>query len=158
MDNTFYSQNIEKHTIDNNLYRNVIWTDNNKKLQLVLMSLKPNQEIGNEKHETTVQFIRVEKGNGMAIINNKNYNLQDGSVVIVPQNTYHNIINTGNEDLKLYTLYTPSNHVPNLQQKSKPSFDKEEEPNMIGGNNDKYYSKYLKYKNKYNSLKIKLNK
>jgi mannose-6-phosphate isomerase-like protein (cupin superfamily) len=138
----FYT-NIEKDTIDNFNYRKVISTQSN--IQLVLMSLKPNEEIGNEMHENVDQFFRIEKGKGKAIIQKDNKNeeidLTDGSVIIIPKGTYHNIKNTGTEDLKLYTIYSPPNHPPDRVQLNKPEQD--------GG----YYQKYLKYKSKYMKLK-----
>ena len=141
----FYT-NIEKDTIDNINYRKVISTQSN--IQLVLMSLKPNEEIGNEIHENIDQFFRIEKGKAQAIvtINNKNeiYDLEDGSVIIIPKGTYHNIKNVGSEELKLYTIYSPPNHPVDRIQLIKPEQD--------GG----YFDKYLKYKAKYLKLKNKL--
>lgn len=102
-----YKTNIEKLTIENTDYRRVLYTA--KHCQLVLMSLKPGEEIGAEVHELD-QFFRFEKGEGKAIINGVEYSVSDGDAVIVPQGATHNIINTGSGDLKLYTLYSPPNH------------------------------------------------
>jgi mannose-6-phosphate isomerase-like protein (cupin superfamily) len=109
------------------------------------MSLKPNEEIGNEMHENIDQFFRIEKGKGKAIVKENNmekiYDLTDGSIIIIPKGTYHNIINVGSEDLKIYTIYSPPNHPSDKIQLNKPEQD--------GG----YYKKYLKYKSKYIKLK-----
>jgi mannose-6-phosphate isomerase-like protein (cupin superfamily) len=129
----FYT-NIEKDTLDNNNYRKVISTSSN--IQLVLMSLKPKEEIGNEIHNNIDQFFRIEKGTAKAILNNKEIILTDGSVLIVPKSTEHNIINIGDSDLKLYTIYSPPNHPINTIQ-----------PNKQEGGYLKYKSRYLKYKN-----------
>ena len=142
-----FHTNIENKTLENNNYRKVISTQAN--IQLVLMSLKPNEEIGNEIHENIDQFFRIEKGKATAFVTDKitnkikEYELKDGSVIIIPKGTYHNIKNVGNTDLKLYTIYSPPNHNPNLVQSNNSSLE--------GG----YYKKYLKYKNKY--LKSKKN-
>ena len=112
-----FKGNIEKLTLDNNYYRKVL--DTNKKMQLVLMSLDIDEEIGEEVHKTISQFIRVEKGTATAIIKGKRYYLKDGDSVIVPPNTKHNIINRGEGQLKLYTIYTPPKHSKNCVQKFK---------------------------------------
>ena len=140
-----FHTNIEKDTLENNNYRKVISTQSN--IQLVLMSLKPKEEIGNEIHENIDQFFRIEKGKAKVIINyntknEKEYKLKDGSVIIIPKGTYHNIINIGKKDLKFYTIYSPPNHKPELVQLNKPE-------EQDGGYYNKYYEKYLKYKIKY---------
>lgn len=105
----YYHDNIEQATIKNNFFRKVINTTPN--MQLVLMSLKPKEDIGVEIHPYTTQFIRVEKGNGIAIIEGKRFELTDGTAIIIPLNSKHNIINTSaKEPLKLYTIYSPPNH------------------------------------------------
>ncbi len=101
--------NLEKETKENNLYRKVIYT-NPGGMQLVLMCLKPNEEIGGEVHHDIDQFIRVETGNGIAIINNTKYELSDGFSIMIPKGLKHNIINTGNDNLKLYSIYSPPEH------------------------------------------------
>ena len=114
-----FAQNIEKITIKNKNYRAVIYTLPN--FQLVLMSLKPGDEIGMEIHPNTTQFVRVEKGKGIAIINDITYILSDGAAVVVPPGSRHNIVNTSvDEDLKLYTIYTPPEHPSNRLQINKP--------------------------------------
>lgn len=104
---------IERLTLENNNFRKVLITENN--LQLVLMSLKLNEEIGMEVHDTVDQFFRIEQGNGKLIIRLPNMQLVEKSLIentvfIVPKGTYHNIVNTGSIDMKLYTIYSPPNH------------------------------------------------
>ena len=100
---------IESSTLKNTAYRHVIKTAPYS--QYVLMSLLPKQEIGMEVHEDGDQFIRVEGGQGLAILDNKVYDLSDGIAVIIPAGTHHNIINTSDtEPLKLYTIYSPPHH------------------------------------------------
>jgi len=104
-----FVENIEKTTLENSFFRKVLYTSSN--LQLVAMSLKPLEDIGMEVHETVDQFFRVEKGVGRAIINGAESALEDGIVVVVPAGANHNIINTSSDqDLKLYTIYSPPNH------------------------------------------------
>lgn len=109
-----YKDNIEKATIKNTYFRKVINTT--KEMQLVYMSVNPYDELGSEVHPTTSQFIRVEEGNGVAIIGDKRFNLSDGSAVLIPSKTRHNII-AGKNGLKLYTIYSPPEHSKNCIQK-----------------------------------------
>ena len=105
----YYHDNIEQATIKNKNFRKVINTTPN--MQLVLMSLKPKEDIGVEIHPYITQFIRVEKGEGIAVIEGQSFELADGTAIIIPLNSKHNIINTSKyNDLKLYTIYTPPNH------------------------------------------------
>ncbi len=125
MKKTGYVANIEKASLGNNYFREVLYTD--KRLQLVVMSLLPNEDIGEEVHQLD-QFIRVEKGEGKAVLNGEEYELKDGSVVIVPTGTLHNIINTSNVDsMKLYTLYAPPNHKDGIIHKTKAEAEADEE-------------------------------
>ena len=95
--------NIEKATLENGNFRKVLYTA--KHCQLVLMSLRPNEEIGMEVHADNDQFFRFEAGEGKCIIDGNEYKLGDGSVIIVPAGAKHNIINTSDtEDLKMYTI------------------------------------------------------
>lgn len=103
-----YLNNIETLVRKNNYFRNVIYTSTN--LQLVLMCLMPNEEIGEEVHSNVDQFFRIESGKGQLIIDNTIYKISDGDVIIVPKGTYHNIRNTGINPLKFYTLYSPPQH------------------------------------------------
>ena len=113
-----YNDNIEKLTLENTNFRKVLHTA--KHSQLVLMSLKPNEEIGEEIHETSDQFFRFEKGEGKVIIDGNESVVTDGSAVIVPAGAKHNIINTsGSADLKLYTLYCPPHHRDGVMHATK---------------------------------------
>lgn len=107
---------IEKETISNSNFRKVIFTT--KELQLVLMSLKPNEEIGMEKHDSD-QFFRVDKGSGKCIINGKDHEISDGSAFVIPGNIEHNVI-AGKDGLKLYTLYSPPMHKDGEIDKTNP--------------------------------------
>ncbi len=103
-----YVTNIEKDSLDNENFRKVLYTAKNS--QLVVMSLKPKEEIGMETHQLD-QFIRVERGSGKTVLNGKEHEIADGFAVVVPAGTEHNIINTSEtEEMKLYTVYSPPNH------------------------------------------------
>lgn len=103
-----YISNIEKETKDNNLYRKVIFTAHYS--QLVLMNLKPGEEIGEEIHGLD-QFLRFEEGEGKAVLNGEEFSVSDGFAVVIPAGVKHNIINTSiDKPLKLYTIYSPPNH------------------------------------------------
>lgn len=104
-----FHKNIEKITESNKYFRKVLSTTPN--MQLVVMSLKPKEDIGMEIHPYTTQFIRVESGTGVAIVDDKKYKLSNGSAIIIPLNSKHNIVNTSKtEPLKIYTIYSPPNH------------------------------------------------
>jgi len=101
--------NIEQDTLANDYFRKVIFTAGHS--QLVLMSLKPLEDIGEEVHDTLDQFFRFEKGQGQVVIEGQEFPIADGSAVVIPAGTKHNIINTSEtEPLKLYTIYSPPNH------------------------------------------------
>ncbi len=102
-----YTTNIEKVSLDNDNFRKVLYTDKNS--QLVIMSLLPNEDIGEEVHDVG-QFLRIEKGNGKAVLNGIEHEISDGSVVVVPVGVKHNIINSSNGSMKLYSLYMPPHH------------------------------------------------
>lgn len=103
-----YVADIGKVTEENNNFRQVLYTGKNS--QLVVMSLKPKEEIGMEVH-TLDQFIRVEKGTGKAILDGVEYDIADEYAVVIPAGTQHNVINTSETDLmKLYTIYSPPEH------------------------------------------------
>ena len=102
-----YVTNIEKLSLENTNFRKVLYTDKNS--QLVLMSLLPGEDIGEEVHDVD-QFLRVEKGSGRAVLNDISHDITDGSVIIVPAGTKHNILNGNSSDMKLYTLYMPPHH------------------------------------------------
>ena len=100
---------IEKRTRENDYFREVLFTT--PLSQLVVMSLQPGEEIGLEVHSETDQFIRVEEGEGKVSLHGAEYELRDGSAIVIPAGTEHNIINTSpKKALKLYTIYTPPNH------------------------------------------------
>lgn len=119
-----YVGNIEKLSLENEYFREVLHTD--ERLQLVVMSLLPGEEIGAEVHHLD-QFIRVEKGQGKAVLDGEEHELTDGFAIIVPSGAMHNIINTGLEPMKLYTLYAPPNHKPGTIHKTKAEADSDEE-------------------------------
>ena len=102
-----FVQNIEKVAVKNNAFRRVLYTA--KHCQLVVMALKPKEEIGAEVHKLD-QFFRVEEGTGEAVLDGIRTKIQAGFAVLVPAGAKHNIINTGTVPLKLYTLYAPPNH------------------------------------------------
>ena len=102
-----FVQDIEALAIKNENFRQVLYTARN--CQLVLMALKPGEEIGAEVHKLD-QFFRVEEGSGEAVLDGVRSPIQSGFAVVVPAGANHNIINTGNVPLKLYTLYSPPNH------------------------------------------------
>lgn len=111
-----YVTNIEKLSLENDNFRKVLYTDKNS--QLVLMSLLTGEEIGEEIHDVD-QFLRVEKGTGTAILSDVSHDIADGSVIVAPIGTKHNIINTGSEKMKLYTLYMPPYHRDGVVHKTK---------------------------------------
>lgn len=113
-----YHANIEDLTIDNNDFRRVLYTGEH--MQLVLMSLKPGEEIGMEVHNENDQFFRFEKGNGKVLINGNEYEVEDGHTIIVPSGAEHNVINTSDsEDLKLYTIYSPAHHKDGIVRETR---------------------------------------
>jgi len=124
-----YVTNIEKKTIENDNFREVLYTAQHS--QLVVMSLKPEEGIGMEIHEIVDQFIRVEQGEGKAILNGEEHTLTDGSAVIVPAGTEHNIINTSSEKpLKLYTVYSPAHHKDKTIHKTKKDAETDSEDHI----------------------------
>ena len=113
-----FSSDIEKMTLENDKFRKVLYTG--KHCQLVLMCLKPKEEIGMEVHEENDQFFRFEQGQGKCIIDGNEYALKDGSAIIVPAGARHNILNTSTtESLKLYTLYSPAHHRDGIVRATK---------------------------------------
>jgi len=112
-----YIAHIEQETKDNTDYRRVLYTAAH--YQLVLMNIASGGEIGEEVHQSVDQFFRFESGEGKVIIDGVEHEVKDGDAVIVPAGTLHNVINTGSEDLKLYTLYSPPNHKDGTVQATK---------------------------------------
>lgn len=113
-----FAVNLGETTVKNTDYRRVVYTS--RYTQLVLMSLKKGEEIENEIHGLD-QFIRVEQGSAKVILNNgeKEYDLLEDWAVIIPAGNYHQVINTGAGDLKLYTLYSPPDHLKDTLQATK---------------------------------------
>lgn len=121
-----FSTNIEKETLENENFRKVLYTSRNS--QLVLMSLKPGEEIGMEVHKENDQFFRFEKGQGKCIIDENEYKLEDGVAVVVPAGAEHNVINTSEtEELKLYTIYSPPHHKDGIVRATKEEAEANEE-------------------------------
>jgi mannose-6-phosphate isomerase-like protein (cupin superfamily) len=113
-----FKSNIEKDTLGNSNFRHVLYTG--KYSQLVLMNLKPGEEIGEEVHKTIDQFFRFEKGEGVVSIDGVKHKVSDGDAVIVPAGAKHNVTNTSRtKELKLYTIYSPPEHVDGTVRKTK---------------------------------------
>lgn len=121
-----FNANIEKETLENTNFRKVLYTGKNS--QLVLMSLKPKEEIGMEIHKENDQFFRFEKGQGKCIIDGTEYSVEDGSAIVVPAGTEHNIINVSEtEDLRLYTIYSPAHHKDGIVRATKEEAETNDE-------------------------------
>ena len=121
--NKVFCENINDLTVNNNYFREVLSTTTT--MQLTVMSLNPNEEIGNEIHPYISQFIRVEQGHGLLVIDNEEYcELHDDSAIIIPPNTLHNIINLSRtKKLKLYSIYSPPNHPSDRIDVNNPESD-----------------------------------
>ncbi len=111
-----YILNIEAETLNNTDYRRVLYTAKNS--QLVLMSIKPGDAIGEEVHHLD-QFIRIEGGSGKAVMDGEEHDLCTDHAIIVPAGMRHNVINTGDVDLKLYTIYSPPEHKDGIVEETK---------------------------------------
>ena len=117
-----YSINIEEKTIANNFFREVLYTT--ARSQLVVMTLRPGEEIGQEKHEDHDQFIRVESGEGEAVLDGERHALSDGVALVIPAGAEHNVVNTSDTvSLRLYTLYSPPEHPDRLVHQTKAQAD-----------------------------------
>ncbi len=117
---TGYIKDIEKETKENDNFRKVLFTGSNS--QLVVMSLKPGEDIGLEVHEGHDQFIRIEEGEGKAILSEEEYDIKDDWAIVVPSGVKHNITNTSEDkDMKLYTVYSPPEHPEGTIQATKNS-------------------------------------
>jgi mannose-6-phosphate isomerase-like protein (cupin superfamily) len=113
-----YKDNIEKLTVANENFRQVLYSS--KHSQLVLMALRPGEEIGMEIHPDNDQFFRFEKGVGKVIIDGNEYDVADGDAVVVPAGAEHNVVNTSQTDfLKLYTIYSPAHHKDGIVRATK---------------------------------------
>lgn len=120
-----YVDDIEKATVENEDFRRVLYTGKN--LQLVLMTLPPGCDIGSEVHEDRDQFFRVEEGEGEVHIDGNVSRIADDFAVIVPAGARHNVVNTGAEPLKLYTLYGPPEHLDGVVHKTKEQAERDHE-------------------------------
>jgi mannose-6-phosphate isomerase-like protein (cupin superfamily) len=118
-----FVDDIEDLTEDNDDFRRVLYTG--KHLQLVLMALKPGEEIGEEVHEDRDQFFRVEEGEGEVLIDGHRHAIKDDDAIVVPAGARHNVVNTGDESLKLYTLYGPPEHRDGVVQRTKADVTEE---------------------------------
>ena len=120
-----FNLNIERSTLENESYRRVLYTG--KHSQLVLMCLRPKEEIGMEVHQDNDQFFRFEEGTGKCIIDGNEYSVGDGSAIVVPAGANHNIINVSETDsLKLYTIYSPAHHKDGIVRASKEEAEAQE--------------------------------
>jgi len=125
-----YADNILDRTLENSNFRKVLYTG--KHMQLVVMSLKPGEDIGEEVHDSVDQFFRIEKGQAKVVMNGEETMLSDDMVAIVPAGTLHNVINTSMDmELKLYTIYAPSNHPENTVHATKEEAMAAEEEHHI---------------------------
>lgn len=123
--NGFHS-NIETDTTQNTNFRKVLYTGKNS--QLVLMSLAPGEDIGQEVHSENDQFFRFEAGNGTVVIDDNEYTVSDGSAIVVPAGAEHNVINTSEtEALKLYTIYSPAHHKDGIVRATKAEAEQDDE-------------------------------
>lgn len=120
-----FIDNIEKLTTENADFRRVLYTG--KYLQLVLMALKPGEEIGTEVHEDHDQFFRIESGAGEVVIDGKRRPIKDDDAIIVPAGARHNVINTGGAPLTFYTLYGPPEHHDGVVRATKAEAEAREE-------------------------------
>lgn len=126
----YYFGEIEKETEENENFRKVVFTG--KHSQLVLMSIPVGGEIGTEVHPNVDQFFRVESGKGKLIINGEEKEFADDFAFIVPAGSEHNVVNTGDEPLKLYTIYSPANHIDGRIHATKADADADIEDEEFG--------------------------
>jgi mannose-6-phosphate isomerase-like protein (cupin superfamily) len=120
-----FVKDVQKATLDNNNFRKVLYTGEHA--QLVVMALKPGEEIGEEVHEDRDQFFRFEQGTGEVHIDGKKNKVEDDFGVIVPAGAKHNVVNTGDEPLKFYTIYGPPEHKDGTTHKTKAQAEEDEE-------------------------------
>ncbi|MCA9356142.1 cupin domain-containing protein [Candidatus Nomurabacteria bacterium] len=119
-----FKENIEKLTLENENFRKVLYTG--QESQLVLMSLLPGEDIGYEVHKENDQFFRFEAGSGEVHIDDTVYNVSADDAVIVPKGARHNIINTGEDKMKLYTIYSPAHHKDGIVRDTKKEAEENE--------------------------------
>lgn len=119
-----FKTGIEKETSYNYNFRKVLYTG--KHMQLVLMSLKPGEEIGAEIHKDNDQFFRFESGSGKCLIDGNEYKVKDGDVIVIPAGAKHNIINVDSKtELKMYTIYAPPHHKDGIVRTTKEEAEKD---------------------------------
>ena len=118
-----YVDDIQARTLENGDFRRVLYTGKN--LQLVLMTLPPGEEIGEEVHEDRDQFFRIEGGAGEVLIDGQTHRIEDDDAIIVPAGARHNVRNTGTEPLKFYTLYGPPEHRDGVVHKDKAQAERD---------------------------------
>jgi mannose-6-phosphate isomerase-like protein (cupin superfamily) len=126
-----YVEDIEARTLENEDFRRVLYTGKN--LQLVLMSIAPGDEIGEEVHEDRDQFFRIEEGEGEVVIDGKTHEIADDDAIIVPAGARHNVRNVGDVPLKLYTLYGPPEHRDGVVHRDKAQAEAEHEADHWDG-------------------------
>lgn len=114
---TPYVNNIETETLGNDFFRKEVFTG--QFMQMTVMSLLPGEDIGEEVHNDTDQFLRIEQGTGKAIIGDQEYAVEDDFVIIIPAGMKHNVINTGTIPMKMYSIYTPPEHPKGTIHKDK---------------------------------------
>lgn len=129
-----FNGNIEELTLQNDNFRKVLYTHTHS--QLVLMSLQPNEDIGSEVHEDNDQFFRFESGQGRVMIDGNEYEVGDGSAIVVPAGAEHNVINaSGSEALKMYTIYSPAHHKDGVVRATKAEAEADS-PDYDGENSE----------------------
>lgn len=119
-----YVVNIEEATKENENFRKVLYTGPNS--QLVVMTVSAGEDIGEEVHELD-QFIRLEEGKGQAILNDEVHEIEDDWAVVIPAGVKHNIVNTGGEAMKLYTIYSPAEHRDGVVHTTKEEAEADDE-------------------------------
>lgn len=113
-----FNTNIQKDVMDNSNFRKVLYTSEH--LQVVLMNLKPGEEIGEEIHNANDQFFRFEIGIGKCIVNGNEYGVRGGDAIVIPAGAKHNVINTDSfSELKMYTIYSPPHHKDGITRSTK---------------------------------------
>lgn len=123
-----FKGNIEKLSLDNENFRQVLYTSQHT--QLVLMSIEPGGEIGEEVHEIVDQFLRIESGEAKVIMDGEERTISSGDAIIVPAGMRHNLLNTGQHPLKLYTLYSPPHHKDGTTHKTKAEAEADREDHI----------------------------
>ena len=121
-----FKTNIERDALKNKNFRKVLYTGENS--QLVLMSLRPKEEIGLETHPENDQFLRFEGGRGRVEVDGTRYTVKDGDAVVIPAGAKHNVVNTSaTEELKIYTIYSPPHHMDGIVHKTKEQAETDDE-------------------------------